>query len=118
MRVETTSNRVLIRTLRGEPAAEADTAFLLDWARRDGDADALVGGLGAVAAARMLVDEAATARTLIEELVDVNWAEANITRARLLPIVTRWRSAPGPRRLPSGSEARCLPTCRRLARPC
>ena len=98
--------------------AEADTAFLLDWARRDGDADALVGGLGAVAAARMLVDEAATARTLIEELVDVNWAEANITRARLLPIVTGVAVRAGATEAAQRLGGACLPTCRRLARPC
>ena len=50
----------------------------------------MVGGLGAVAAARTLVDgEGASARALIDELVEVNWTEANITRARLLPIVAR-----------------------------
>ena len=90
VRVETTTNRVLIQTLRGEPAAEADSEFLLDWARRDQDADAMIGGLGAVAAARLLIDgDAGSARQLLDELIEVNWAEANICGARLLPVVTR-----------------------------
>jgi hypothetical protein len=75
--------------LRGEPIAEADSEFLLHWAHRDQDVDSMIAALGAAAARLLLDGEAASARQPLGELIEVNWAEAIISGARLLPVVTR-----------------------------